>query len=38
MRDRLMITLFFLIPSINNYPGGYAVLKMNVEYGGTGDA
>lgn len=25
----LMITLFFLIPSINNYPGGYAVLKMN---------
>lgn len=38
MRDRLMITLFFLIPSINNYPGGYAVLKMNVEYRGTGDA
>ena len=32
MRDRLMITLFFLIPSINNYPGGYAVLKMNVEF------
>ena len=26
----LLITFFFLIPSVNNYPGGYALLKMNV--------
>lgn len=26
----LLITFFFLIPSINNYPGGHALLKMNV--------
>ena len=28
--DRLLITFFFLIPSVNNYPGGHALLKMNV--------
>ena len=28
--NRIVITLIFLIPSIYNYPGGFAMLKMNV--------
>ena len=28
--NRIVITLIFLIPSIYNYPGGFAILKMNV--------
>ena len=28
--NRIVITIIFLIPSIYNYPGGFAMLKMNV--------
>ena len=28
--NRILITIIFLIPSIYNYPGGFAMLKMNV--------
>lgn len=30
VNDRILATVVFLIPSINNYPGGYAMLQMNV--------
>lgn len=26
----MMLTIIFIVPSYNNYPGGYAMKKMNV--------
>ena len=28
--NSVLVTVVFLMPSIHNYPGGYALLKMNV--------
>lgn len=30
LMDSVCVTVVFLLPSIHNYPGGYAMLKMNV--------
>ena len=34
MKRSVALTILFLIPSMYNYPGGYALMRMNVRFDG----